>query len=84
MEWEAATKRQLLQIALREDCSIADKYAACREMHVRQWRDTMLEELVLLYGRGISPFLISIELGVDEYTVRNKIKQYGLKRRQGA
>jgi hypothetical protein len=84
MDFEGATKRQLLQIALREECSLSDKYAACREMQIRQWKDTMLEDLVLLYGRGINPFQISIELGIDEYTVRNKINQYGLKRRQGA
>jgi hypothetical protein len=84
MRYEDATKRQLLQIAMREECSLDDKYAACREMQIRQWRDTMLEELVLLYGRGLSPFQVAIELGIEEYTVRNKINQYGLKRRQGA
>ncbi|MBW3114206.1 hypothetical protein KYJ26_20270 [Bacillus sp. MCCB 382] len=84
MDFESATKRQLLQIAINEECSLADKYAACREMQIRQWKETMLEDLVLLYGRGFSPFAVSIELGVDEYTVRNKIKQYGLRRRQGA
>jgi hypothetical protein len=84
MDFESATKRQLLQIALREECSLSDKYAACREMQIRQWKDTMLEDLVLLYGRGLTPFQLAIELGIDEYTVRNKINQYGLKRRQGA
>jgi DNA-binding protein Fis len=84
IQFEDATKRQLLQIALREDCSLDDKYEAVRELQLRQWNDSMLQELILLYGRGNSPFQVTIELGIEEYTVRNKINQYGLKRRCGA
>jgi hypothetical protein len=84
IRYEEATKRQLLQIALREDCSLDDKYAAVRELQLRQWNDTMLQELVLLYGRGFSPFDISIELGINEYMVWNKVNEYGLKRRREA
>jgi hypothetical protein len=83
MECEFATKRQLLQIALYEDCSIDDKYAVCRELQLRQWREDMLEDLVLLYAKGFTPLFIAAELGIEEYTVRNKINQYGLKRRVG-
>jgi DNA-binding protein Fis len=84
IQFENATKRQLLQIALREDCSLDDKYEAVRELQLRQWNDSMLQDLVLLFGRGLSPFDVAIELGLDEYTVRKKLDQYGLKRRRGA
>jgi DNA-binding protein Fis len=84
IQFEDATKRQLLQIALREDCSLDDKYEAVRELQLRQWNDSMLQDLVLLFGRGLSPFDVAIELGLDEYTVRKKLDQYGLKRRRGA
>jgi hypothetical protein len=83
IDFESATKRQLLQIAMKEECSLDDKYAACRELQLRQWKDEMLEDLILLYGRGLSPFQISIELGIAEYMVWNKINEYGLKRRVG-
>jgi hypothetical protein len=84
IQFEDATKRQLLQIAMREDCSLDDKYAAVRELQLRQWNDSMLQDLVLLFGRGLSPFDVAIELGLDEYTVRKKLDHYGLKRRRGA
>jgi DNA-binding protein Fis len=84
IQFEDATKRQLLQIALREDCSLDNKYEAVRELQLRQWNDSMLQDLVLLFGRGLSPFDVAIELGLDEYTVRKKLDQYGLKRRRGA
>ena len=83
LEWDAATKRQLLHIAMKEDCSLDDKYAALRELQIREWKDTMIQELVTLFGRGMSPFQIAIELGIEKYTVMKKIKEYGL-RRQGA
>jgi hypothetical protein len=84
MYWESATKRQLLHIAFGEDCSLHDKYQAVKELQLRQWNDSMLSDLVLLYGRGMSLFHIGIELGVDKYVIQNKVNQYGLKRRCGA
>lgn len=36
MNFEHATKRQLLQIALYESCPIKDKYAAIRELELRK------------------------------------------------
>ena len=35
MRYEDATDQQLLQVALDEDCSIDDKYKACRQLQIR-------------------------------------------------
>lgn len=35
MNFEKATKEQLLQIALYEDCPMSFKYEACRELQKR-------------------------------------------------
>jgi hypothetical protein len=84
IHFDSATKRQLLHIAFEEDCSLDDKYQAVKELQLRQWNDSMLSDLVLLYGRGMSLFHISVEIGVDKYVIQNKVNQYGLKRRCGA
>ncbi|WP_335520447.1 hypothetical protein [Neobacillus drentensis] len=84
MHFEDASKRQLLQIALHEDCSIDYKYRAARELQMR-WSENLLPDLVRLYAKGMNMSEIAWELGLDPYTVRNKLKQYGIyKRRVGA
>lgn len=35
MNFSVATKKQLLQIAMHEDCELDIKYAACRELQRR-------------------------------------------------
>ena len=67
MEYQDATKKQLLQIALHEDCSLDDKYEVCRELQMRQWHDDYLTDLVRLWGKGYTLFSIAIELGLDEH-----------------
>ncbi|TYS91917.1 hypothetical protein [Rossellomorea aquimaris] len=84
MKWDIASKRQLLQIALHEDCDLNDKYAAARELQINQWSDDMIPDLILLYGRGHSLLSIAVELGIEQYMVQNKINEYGLKRRSGS
>jgi predicted HTH transcriptional regulator len=39
MDFEAATKQQLLQIAMNEKCSLNDKYQALRELQQRDKRN---------------------------------------------
>jgi hypothetical protein len=39
MHFEDALKTQLLQICLYEDCELEYKYAAARELQLRQWRE---------------------------------------------
>jgi hypothetical protein len=85
MHFEDALKTQLLQICLYEDCPIEYKYAAARELQLRQWRDEYLTDLVRLWGKGYSSFEIAVELGLDEPLVKRKLVKYGLyKRRVGA
>lgn len=75
---EDASKKQLLTIALHEDCELDLKYAACRELQLRKWQEHMVTDLVKLWGQGYSSFNISIELGVSEPTVKGKLLEYGL------
>jgi hypothetical protein len=78
MHFEDATKEQLLQIALWEDCPIEYKYEAAAELQMRQWRDDYLKDLVRLWGEGKSSFQIAIELGIDRNVVYWQLEKYGL------
>jgi len=80
---EDASKKQLLTIALHEDCELDLKYAACRELQIRQWQDYMLTDLVRLWGKGYTIFEISIELGVSETTVKTNLRKHGLYKKRG-
>ncbi|MDX8288851.1 hypothetical protein SLL00_03560 [Metabacillus indicus] len=85
MNWDKATKKQLLQIALKEDCEFSDKFAAIRELQLRRWTDDMLTDLVRLWGMGQSIISIATELGTEPDVVNMKLQKYGLfKRRVGA
>lgn len=75
---EDANKKQLLTIALHEDCELDLKYAACRELQLRKWQEHMVTDLVKLWGQGYSSFDIAIELGVSESMVKRKLLEYGL------
>ena len=76
--FEDATRQQLLTIALYDNCSLADKYEAVRELQMRQWHDDLLPQLVSLWGSGHSTFEIGIELGLPESTVKGRLTKYGL------
>ena len=76
--FEDATRQQLLTIALYDDCSLDDKYEAVRELQLRQWHDDLLPQLVNLWGRGYTIFDISIELGLQENTVKAQLYKYDL------
>ena len=75
---EDATKKQLLQIALHEDCDIDYKYDAAAELQMRQWQEEFLPELLRLWGKGMSAFNIGIEMGIPESTVRSRLRKYDL------
>lgn len=75
---EDANRKQLLQIALHENCSLDYKYEAATELQVRKWRDDMLPELIRLWGQGKSIFEISIEMEIPESTVHKRIQKYNL------
>ena len=82
MYLEDANRKQLLQIALYEDCPMEYKYAACREIQIRQWHESMLPELISMWGKGMQAFDIAIEMGIPENTVKNKLKKYKLYRKR--
>jgi replication fork clamp-binding protein CrfC len=79
MKWESATKHQLLQIALHEDCSIDNKYRATSELQMR-WNAEMLPDVVRLYGKGSSASDIAEYLGIKVEMVGGMISKYGLRR----
>jgi hypothetical protein len=76
--FEDATKEQLLQIALYEDCPLDYKYAAARELELRKWREDMLTDLVRLWAKGYTAFQIAIELGIEENAVKWQLEKHGL------
>ncbi|OHR73987.1 hypothetical protein HMPREF3291_05220 [Bacillus sp. HMSC76G11] len=82
LNWECADKKQLIQVAYHEECDLSHKYAAVRELQLRQWNDSMLTDLVKLWGMGLSIFSIAIELGTEPYVVNMKLQQYGLFKRR--
>jgi hypothetical protein len=69
MNWESATKRQLIQISLHEGCSLDDKYEALRELQLRKFSDVHLQKLVKMWGIGFTQDQIAEELGIDFETV---------------
>lgn len=79
-----ANKQELLTIALYEDCDFDYKYEALRELEYRKyknkWKNEMLTDLVLLYGKGYSIYDIADDLGVSEGTVRYYISKHKIKR----
>lgn len=79
MQFDKATKKQLLQIALAEDCSIDDKYRAVSELQMR-WNEDMLTEIVIMYGKGYSPKEIADYLGVSCQVVGGVVSKYNLRR----
>lgn len=86
MQYDIATKQQLLQITLWEDCSLEYKYEAARELQIRQWHDDYLLDLIRLWGEGKSSFQIAIELGIDKNQVEWQLQKYDLygRRKKGA
>ena len=78
MFFEDASKRQLLQIALWEECPIDYKYEAAAELQMRQWHDDYLQDLVRLWGEGKTSFQIAVELNIDIQAVVYRLDKYKL------
>jgi len=79
MNWESANKKQLLQIAISEDCDIDYKYEAVRELQSR-WSQDMLTDVVIMYGKGYMPKEIAEFLGVKAEQIGGIISKYQLRR----
>ena len=78
MYFEDASKEQLIQICLWEDCPIDYKFEAARELQMRQWHDDYLISLIRLWGEGKSSFQIAIELGIEKNAVEWQLQKHDL------
>lgn len=78
MRWDEATKKQLLTIALFEDCPLEDKYNAVRELQLKNWGPTFLQKLVKYWGKGLSDVQIAERFGVEEWEVHKQLLKYNL------
>lgn len=79
MNWHKANKQQLLQISLEEKCPVDFKYRACQELQIR-WNESMLTDLVRMYGQKKDMWEIAEYLGIEEKVVKDKIVLYKLSR----
>src|SRR5690625_4499366 len=75
---EDASTEQLITICLYEECRLDIKYRAARELQLRRWHDDMLPDLIQLWGKGLSTFDISIELGIEENQVKWQLTKHKL------
>jgi DNA-binding NarL/FixJ family response regulator len=72
-----ATKEQLLQIAMFEDCEIDLKYAAVRELQNqrKKQKDDYLQQIVYLFGKGLIVPQIAKQLCISNQKVEKVINQ---------
>lgn len=89
MNFDEATKKQLLTICLFEDCPLEYKYAAARELQLKNWGPTFLQKLIKYWGMGLSETQIADKFGVQDWEVKKQLLKYRLygtrvKRRNGA
>ena len=75
---ERATKKQLLTIALYEDCSLDLKWQAIAELEYRKWNDDYLIDLVRMWGQGKSSYEIAVKLDLPENTIKWQLEKHGL------
>ena len=69
MNFQDASKQQLLTISFDENNSLEDRYEAVKELESRKvqkhWKDYMISSLVLMWARGASVGEIAKELRVN-------------------
>jgi hypothetical protein len=56
MNFDEATKRQLITICLYEDCSLDDKYLAARELQLKNWGSPLPTKISEVLGHGINRY----------------------------
>jgi hypothetical protein len=78
MNFEEATKQQLLTICLYEDCSLDDKYLAARELQLKNWGSIFLQKLVKYWGMGLSDVQIAEKFGVEDWEIHKQLLKYNL------
>jgi hypothetical protein len=78
MNFENANKKQLLQIALNENCPLEYKYEAARELQLKTWSSSFLLKLVRYWGMGLSEVEIAERFGVEVWEVKKQLQRYNL------
>jgi DNA invertase Pin-like site-specific DNA recombinase len=77
MNWHQATREQLLQVALDEDCSFDYKYKACSILQYQQHLNKAdhLQEIVYLFAKGMLVSEIAKVLSISHQHVEKIINQ---------
>jgi hypothetical protein len=78
MEFENATKKQLLTICLHEDCPLEYKYESLRELQLKNWGPHFLQKLVKYWGMGLTDIQIADKFGVEIWEVTTQLQKYNL------
>ena len=77
MDYSLATEQQLITIALYEDCSLDDKYAACYELELRKPYKAELKDIIRL-SANYKPAEIAYRLCADLDHVIQEVERYAL------
>jgi hypothetical protein len=79
LNFEEATKKQLLAIALfDDDCPLEYKYECARELQLKTWGPIFLQKLVKYWGMGLSDVQIAEKFGVEEWEIHKQLLKYNL------
>jgi hypothetical protein len=78
MDFDEATKKQLLTIALHEDCPLEYKYEAARELQLKTWGPFFLQKLLKYWGMGLSDVKIAKKMGVEDWEIHKQLVKYNL------
>jgi hypothetical protein len=78
MNFDEATKKQLLTIAFYEDCPLEYKYESVRELQLKTWGPIFLQKLVKYWGMGFSDVQIAEKFGVEEWEIHKQLLKYNL------
>jgi hypothetical protein len=83
VNFSAATKEQLYQIATDGSVPLSYRYEAARELQSRRFESDMLLDLVRMWPMHSAP-KIAEYLGLPVDVVVGMAQRYGLRRREGA
>lgn len=78
MNWDDATKSQLLTICLNEECPLEYKYASARELQLKNWGPAFLQKLIRYWGNGLTDIQIADRFGVEVWEVKKQLQKYHL------
>jgi hypothetical protein len=78
MNFDEATKKQLLTICLFEECPLEYKYESIRELQLKNWGPTFLQKLLKYWGMGYSEESIAEKFGVEQWEIKKQLLKYNL------